>query len=133
MVSRKHGNRRVITFAKLLDLALVLFLSAPVYAQIVGATVSGTVVDTSRAVIAGEINGRSRSAWNRGMIMWGRPDGMPPKRVPIVSTGSFSKTTSAVPANSATMYPGTRFTKRMKIKITMRADTPRLVSNGENV
>src|ERR1700674_2196914 len=53
MVSRKHGNCRVITFAKLLDLVLVLFLSAPVYAQIVGATISGTVVDPSHAVIAG--------------------------------------------------------------------------------
>jgi hypothetical protein len=53
MVSRRYSNCRVITFAKLLDLVLVLFLSAPVYAQIVGATISGTVVDTSHAVIAG--------------------------------------------------------------------------------
>ena len=33
----------------------------------------------------------------------GSPKGMPPKRVPIVSTGSLKIITSAVPTKSATM------------------------------
>ena len=97
------------------------------------ADMSDSIAPSMATVIAGEISGRSKSKRNCGILIPGKPEGMPPKRVPIVSTGSFSKTTSAVPANSATMYPGTRFTKRIKIRITTRANTPRPVSKGENV
>ena len=89
------------------------------------ADISDSIAPSMATVIAGAINGRSKSARNCGILIPGKPDGMPPKRVPIVSTGSFSSITSAVPANRATMYPGTRFTNRMKTRITMSADTPR--------
>ncbi len=35
--------------------------------------------------------------------MLGKPEGMPPKRVPMVSTGSFKIATIAVPTNIATI------------------------------
>ena len=38
--------------------------------------------------------------------MCGRPLGMPPKRVPIVSTGKCSKATAAVAPKVTTMAPG---------------------------
>ena len=46
--------------------------------------------------------------------MWGwrnaaRPLGIPPKRVPTVSTGNLKMATATVPSNSATIAPGTRF------------------------
>ena len=42
----------------------------------------------------------------------GSPVGIPPKRLPMVSTGSLKMTAIAVPASSATIDPGTRFVTR---------------------
>ena len=42
----------------------------------------------------------------------GKPEGIPPNLVPMVSTGKWSATTSRVPAKSATMYAGMRGAKR---------------------
>ena len=57
-------------------------------------------------------SGRIRSARKIGMCRSGRPDGMPPNREPIVSTGSVKTATAAVPPDSATIWPGTRFSRR---------------------
>ena len=46
------------------------------------------------------------SQLNAGQANEGRPDGIPPKRLPIVSTGSFSSQTASVAATSATIDPG---------------------------
>jgi hypothetical protein len=46
--SRKAVVMCLIAFA---SLGLSLLISAPVWAQVVGATLSGTVIDTSRAIV----------------------------------------------------------------------------------
>ena len=48
----------------------------------------------------------SARAGTRGMARWGSPDGMPPKRLPTVSTPAPSSITAAVPPTSARMAPG---------------------------
>ena len=54
------------------------------------------------------MSGRIKSGWKCGKCSVGNPDGIPPKRVPMVSTGKRNTQTTAVPANNATMYPGMR-------------------------
>ena len=48
------------------------------------------------------------SGRNRGKEKGGSPVGMPPNRLPIVSTGIANTTTIRVAANSATIVPGMR-------------------------
>ena len=67
------------------------------------ADISDSMAPSMATVMAGEMSGRSRSTRKCGMINLGNPEGMPPKRVPMVSTGSLKTTTAAVPANRATM------------------------------
>src|SRR6516225_9199145 len=45
---------------------------------------------------------------NAGMWGLGRPCGMPPNRLPIVSTGKLQNATAAVPRTKAAIEPGTR-------------------------
>src|SRR6266851_5156566 len=61
------------------------------------ADISDSIAPSMATVIAGEINGRSKSRRKCGSLSVGSPDGMPPKRVPIVSTGSLNSRTTAVP------------------------------------
>ena len=75
---------------------------------------SATVADSSdsiapsRAMVnAGANSGPSSAKDTVGSANGGRPDGMPPKREPIVSTSSPSATAAPVPATSATTGPGT--------------------------
>ena len=67
------------------------------------ADISDSIAPSMATVMAGEMSGRSRSTRKCGITSLGNPDGMPPKRVPMVSTGSLNATTAAVPANRATM------------------------------
>ena len=64
---------------------------------------SDSIAPSMAIVSVGESSVRMRSARNRGTWMSGRPAGMPPKRMPIVSSGSPAAATTAVPATSATM------------------------------
>ena len=50
------------------------------------ADISDSMAPSMAIVSAGEISPTIRSALNLGTCMAGRPDGMPPNRVPIVST-----------------------------------------------
>lgn len=51
MMSRIAAKKFVFSFATFVALALSLFVSVPVYAQVTGATLTGTVMDASGAVI----------------------------------------------------------------------------------
>ncbi len=57
---------------------------------------------------AGPRSGCSWASEMDGHVGLGRPDGMTPKREPMVSTGSWRSCTSAVTAKMATMEPGKR-------------------------
>ena len=75
------------------------------------ADISDSMAPSIATVIAGEssaIIACSVSWLKWGGVKCGIPRGMPPKRVPMVSTSSFSRIDSAVPANNAMMVPGTR-------------------------
>jgi len=48
------------------------------------------------------------SEWKSGMAKGGRPCGMPPNLLPMVSTGRWKKTLTAVQTRTATMEAGTR-------------------------
>ena len=59
-----------------------------------------------------------KSARNLGIARCGSPLGIPPKRVPIVSTGSLKKYTASVPRIRATIGPGMRAeTARQTIRV----------------
>ena len=74
------------------------------------------------------ISGRKTGTWSGGS-----PDGMPPKREPIVSTERWRKRTASVPRTSATMAPGTERAHRWQASTTSRAPTPSAATVGENV
>ena len=52
------------------------------------ADISDSIAPSIATVSVGDSSDRIRSGRNRGMCTCGRPDGMPPNREPIVSTGS---------------------------------------------
>lgn len=64
---------------------------------------SDSIAPSIATVNAGESKVRIRPGRNVGTWKCGRPDGMPPKRDPTVSTSSPSTIAAAVPAKSATM------------------------------
>jgi hypothetical protein len=64
---------------------------------------SDSMAPSIATVNVGESSVSTRSGLNLGMWISGRPEGMPPKRMPIVSSGRFAIATTAVPATSATM------------------------------
>jgi hypothetical protein len=64
-------------------------------------------------VNAGDSNVRINSGRKSGMCSSGKPDGIPPNREPMVATSSPKAIAATVPAKSATMYAGTRFTYRL--------------------
>jgi hypothetical protein len=76
---------------------------SPVMRSDTTADISDSMAPSMATVMARDIKGCSRSMRNWGTLSVGRPDGMPPERVPIVSTGSLKMTTAAVPRNRATM------------------------------
>ena len=83
----------------------------------------------SATVTAEGNSGSIKSARNSGMRSAGSPVGMPPKRLPMVSTGSLKNTTIAVPASSATIDPGTRFVRNEAAELDRRLrGSPRLAS-----
>ena len=64
----------------------------------------------SKATVRAEgSRGKIRSVRKGGNWNDGRPVGIPPNFVPIVSTGSFRTMTTKVPTNSAMIDPGIRF------------------------
>ena len=67
------------------------------------ADISDSIAPSIATVSAGEANAESDAAWNCGMTSGGKPIGMPPNRLPIVSTGSRNAATIAVPPSSTTM------------------------------
>ena len=73
------------------------------------ADISDSIAPSMATVIAGEISGRMRWNCKGGIAKLGRPEGIPPKRVPIVSIGNLSNADTTVPVKRATIYPGTRF------------------------
>ncbi len=81
-------------------LGLCLF---PLMRSATTADINDSIAPSIATVMAGEINGRRRSKRNWGILIPGKPDGIPPNRVPIVSTGSLRIITRAVPANKATI------------------------------
>jgi len=76
-------------------------------------------------VIAEGSRGRMRSARNCGRPIEGRPLGIPPKREPIVSTGSPKTATAPVAAISATIEPGSRRTTCGTTSTTINDAAPR--------
>ena len=73
------------------------------------ADMSDSMAPSMATVKAGASNGRVMLNCNWGKLKAGSPLGMPPKRLPMVSTGSDGKrTTATVPSSSATIEPGTR-------------------------
>ena len=76
---------------------------SPLMRSATTADMSDSMAPSMATVMAGGRRGCSRSMRNCGTFRVGSPDGIPPKRVPIVSTGSLKMTTAAVPRNKATM------------------------------
>ncbi len=73
---------------------------------------------SSATVMAEGTNGRMWSKRNTGNDILGRPDGMPPNLLPMVSTGSPKIATAAVQASIARIDPGIRLLKRGTRRIT---------------
>ena len=71
---------------------------------------SDSIAPSIATVTAGDSSVSISSGRKSGTWKCGSPDGMPPNREPIVATSSCSASAAAVPANSATMYAGTRLT-----------------------
>src|SRR5258708_16376363 len=67
-----------------------------------------SIAPSMATVRAGPSKAWIRSARNLGITKCGKPTGIPPKREPMVSTGSLKSTTAAVPNRKATMAPGMR-------------------------
>ena len=97
------------------------------------ADISDSIAPSMATVIAGEINPWTMFQWNCGMCRWGGPEGMPPKRVPMVSTGNLNSTTAIVPSTRATMYPGSRLTSFVVSRMTAIDITPSNVASHEMV
>jgi hypothetical protein len=64
---------------------------------------SDSIAPSIAIVRVGEINVRMRSGRKRGMWIGGSPEGMPPKRAPMVSSGRPATLTTTVPTTSATI------------------------------
>ncbi len=64
---------------------------------------SDSIAPSIATVTAGEIRLRIRAGRNCGIWSSGRPEGMPPKREPMVATSRSASIATAVPPNSATM------------------------------
>src|ERR1019366_5198213 len=72
------------------------------------ADIRDSMAPSMATVRAGPRKPWMRSARNRGTTKWGKPAGIPPKREPMVSTGSLNRMTAAVPSRKATIAPGIR-------------------------
>lgn len=75
-------------------------------------------------VSVGDSSVRAKSGRNAGSWNCGNPAGMPPKRLPTVASGNPVIETTAVPATSATMYPGTRGTTLFQTTMSVSTLTP---------
>ncbi len=75
---------------------------------------------SSATVTADGRSGRIRSALNSGMLIEGNPEGRPPNRDPIVSTGRPKTATASVASTTATIDPGIRGQRRGTTRITAR-------------
>ena len=76
------------------------------------ADISDSIAPSIATVTAGMIRPPMSSGRKAGRWIAGRPLGMPPKRVPMVSTSRPSAATAAVPRHSATIEPGMRVETR---------------------
>src|SRR5262249_41697123 len=82
------------------------------------ADISDSIAPKSATVNAGESSGTIIDGSNVGTTIDGSPCGIPPNRVPIVSTDKPVSATTVVPSTSATIYPGTRGTNFLHVRMT---------------
>ena len=94
---------------------------------------SDSIAPSMATVKAGTSNGPIISGWNSGNANAGRPLGMPPKRVPILSTGNFIATTATVHTTRAAIDPGMRLIHRRQRIIMVSAATATTVDAAEIV
>jgi hypothetical protein len=97
------------------------------------ADINDSIAPSIATVIAGTISPPMSSGRNAGMWRVGSPAGMPPNRLPMVSTGSPSATTAAVPATRAMIVPGTRFETRVRIRMIASDATASAVACPDQV
>jgi hypothetical protein len=103
----------------------------PVSRSATTADISDSIAPSIATVSVGDSSVRIRSGRKRGMWNAGRPDGMPPNRVPIVSTPRWAALTITVPATRATTYPGTRGTYRFHTTMSRTTPIPTAAVRGD--
>ena len=86
---------------------------------------SDSIAPSIATVNAGRKRVGIRPGRNCGIATCGSPDGMPPNRLPTVSTPPPRISTAAVPPTSATIAPGTRGRKRRSRIISESAVAPK--------
>jgi hypothetical protein len=92
---------------------------------------SDSIAPSIAIVTVGDTSVRIRSGRKRGICTAGSPAGIPPNRLPIVSTGNPASAATAVPPTRATMYPGTRGIRRFQITIDSRTPTASAVVSND--
>ncbi len=85
---------------------------------------SDSIAPSSAIVNAGANSGPRSAKETDGSAKAGRPDGMPPKREPIVSTSRPSAAAATVPATSATTGLGTMRQRPGQSAISSTQETP---------
>ena len=85
---------------------------SPVMRSATTADMSDSMAPSIATVRAGEMSCRIRSGRNAGRCTLGSPPGIPPNRLPIVSTGRLARVATIVPPSSAISVGGTRGANR---------------------
>ena len=94
---------------------------------------SDSIAPSSAIVTASGTSPGSSSGRNAGTCSSGRPVGMPPKRLPMVSTGRPSSQAARVPPSSATTAGGTRSVRRRTPNSTTSVTAPSAAVAGATV
>ena len=106
---------------------------SPLIRSATTADISDSIAPSMATVMAGRTKSGIRWGSNRGMAGIGRPEGMPPKREPMVSTARPSATTASVPPPSAITVPGIFGKRRRSTTIVSKAVTDSTVAGADSV
>ncbi len=104
---------------------------SPVIRSATTADINDSMAPSIATVMAGEISCRIRSGRKAGTCRLGSPPGIPPNRLPIVSTGRPASTAATVPPSSATSVGGTRPANRTTPIIVSSDTDASTVAAGE--